>query len=385
MVDKGHFEGSPEPSEIIDIISTFTVNTGTFQYEADLERADNLLGNAGTPNQAGFILAYHVTDDPSAVLSRLKEGGDLGTETFWGDLCPGLYVSGVPDYWKSRSRRKWDFLKSVSAAEAASIQEAVLIELGRQKETHYISESEYDVGARAVEMWRKSGFWEGILRVAGQPYNINIQNMARDIGIVPFEPAVVPVHLSGRFLRMMEREVFDALNDLAELMFRIPVKKVTKADVCRVMKEIGLDGAFQTSGFSTASQMVVWNASAVTAFGAYQKAPASLGARRGEGPTYVTGERFEASVGEVPKLALFSDLRRNGNRPHLGPLRKRDVQELVLLFEGPEDRTHRFLIKALPNGFELRDNIAGGKFLAMSDEDMTELYKLSQDIETRMI
>lgn len=215
--------------------------------------------------------AVHVTDDPGVMAAFLRSGGDLQERRPWGDLCGGLYVSDCPDFWKVRSRRKWDFMESLTPRQARALADLVVEDLWEKADRGYITESEHERGRRSIEHhWLVRGNWHAALSVADQPYNVDFQKLAREGGIAdPFKPHYVRVEFTGRYVEMMDREAWEAATLLAQEAFMVSEGMMTREDQCRALRFHGWNGAFTRSHMTTNPELVIWDAERVLRFGDY--------------------------------------------------------------------------------------------------------------------
>lgn len=223
---------------------------------------------AADPQGDGTLHAWHVTDNPEVVKDVLRRGVDLQEMRPWGDLCGGLYVSACPDIWKARSRKKWDFIEALTPRQARALADLIVQELWEKFDRGYITQWEHERARRDVEhYWLVRGSWNVLALVAGQPWNVNIQELAREGGIAdPFRPAVVEVVFTGRYLDAADG-VFEESAPLAAEHFGISGAMTDREDVCRWWRAMGWDGAFTRSGMGTYAELVIWNADSIRRFG----------------------------------------------------------------------------------------------------------------------
>lgn len=207
-------------------------------------------GNAAIPTDLGYSVGWHVTDDPYGAADALVRGVKVTLKhrgTFQ-DLGPGLYVSAVPEYWISRSSRKWEFLKRLDGHQRRRLALAIL-KHPNIRELGYISKSERRSALRDLRAFVETGRGEYITHLAGQPYNIRFwqPSFLRPLEI---EPGGQPVAVEVRFVGCY-----------AELS-RYP----TAREFGRLYS-FNLDGAFLSGGFAADPQLVIWRNKAIIRFG----------------------------------------------------------------------------------------------------------------------
>lgn len=226
--------------------------------DVSLEREERDFGTAGWHRpELRALVAYHVTDDPSAIERTLLSGRRLvaSHRGVWQDLGPGLYVSGAPDYWMSRGRSKWQFMDRLTSPQRLDLAHAILSH-PHMSERGYISASERENAERIVYEFLDHGNNAALVLLSDQPYNVRFWKLEflEPLGIEPSrQPQAVEVHLRGRF---------------AEVTTRFG------ADTRRRLERVGVDGAFLKGGWGSDPQMVVWTNRAVIRFGNVERIPA---------------------------------------------------------------------------------------------------------------
>jgi hypothetical protein len=175
--------------------------------------------------------------------------------------------------WRGRSRKKWEFLAEISPEKFAEIADLVVKELRDERETRYITESEFEAGARWAREAVEFNNPAALVLVADQPYNVDIPKLAREAGIAdPFNPHEIEVVFSGRYLNM--EPPFWNSNIILEAISKqtkISEKEVSEESVCEALREWGFDGGFTPSSFSTLPQLVIWNGEKVLQFGDWKR------------------------------------------------------------------------------------------------------------------
>lgn len=257
------------PHRIQKILKAF--DSKTVDTSKDFIDESRIIGAAAvTPDN--LLASAHVTDDPTVMIQVLARGLDLQTMRPWGDLCGGLYVSSFPQIWRSRSRKKWEFMETLSAADSKRLAHAVLRKLEEDHRSGRLSEREYERGKRDVEhYWLGQGNWQVLLNISTLPYAINIQQLAKDEGLAdPFEPAVVEVIFEGRYLNSTA-EVWKESRPLAAKFMDMDEDMVTQQEICQTWRTLGWDGAFTKAAMGTNPELVIWNADRILKFGPWER------------------------------------------------------------------------------------------------------------------
>jgi hypothetical protein len=194
----------------------------------------------------GELITYHVTDNPKRVCSikkdprSLVETGDTGIE-----LGPGLYASGAPDFWKSRSTEKYKFLERLTPVELERLTDA----MNKEKERKFLTDSEKERLERDINYVKEEKMLPQVLAIyAGQPYNIQFwkPDFLKGIDIKPSkQPDVIEMKLTGKF---------------GELNSRMDISNYPEKLAC-LRNE--LDGVFTRAGMNTNPEMVIWKKKAI--------------------------------------------------------------------------------------------------------------------------
>lgn len=147
------------------------------------------------------LTGYHLTDNPDEVVRRLKSDNLVAMNPH-GDLGGGLYISSVPEYWRARSREKWEFAKSLSKAQRQSLVNVILADPRYTKGGGYLAGFEVDRMHRDLYMFVESGDVVYLALTGDQPYNVRITaETTKKAGVAsPREPGLVLVELSGKFI-----------------------------------------------------------------------------------------------------------------------------------------------------------------------------------------
>lgn len=265
--------------ELLARLEKYTVDTAEFEKNAyKMDLADSKLRCVAVPflvpGQVAGLDAVHVTDDQAAVLAIIQAGGDLQEARPYGDICGGLYVSACPDFWASRSRKKWDFMELLPPESHERLRKALEERVEEQKATGYITASERENALGILNEWRATGYWQVVTILAGQPFNIDIQELARRLGIgEPARPSYVPVRFQGRYLEVMDRETWKIAAELARRTFGISDAMLTQQDLCAALRRHGWDGAFTRASMGTNPELVIWSADKIMMFGDWSLAP----------------------------------------------------------------------------------------------------------------
>lgn len=273
MAKRGVLHWSPDPiGEALGNLEKFTIDSSLFGSKEYIDKAIYKMIGAAVPEDGGYFTAWHVTDNPFEVEHVLARGGDLLERSYPRHQCGGLSVSSAPDFWKGVSRKKWDFLKDLPLQDAQKLWQAIQTELKRQLGTHYITGSEWETAMEHLAGWFHNRNPYGVVMVSNQPYNINVQDLAKTLGIAkPFEPRVVQVNFHGRYLDMTDREANDEASYLASKVLGKEEGALTEEEVCNVLRAKGWDGAFSRGGFSTNPELAIWNAGKILNFGGWSR------------------------------------------------------------------------------------------------------------------
>jgi hypothetical protein len=120
------------------------------------------------------FVGWHVTDQPlklAEFLCAKKDLRYLGSSS--DDLGPGLYVSGQPEVWLSRSRSKWNFLSKLDDGERMrlcdQIRQDPILEAGHGLTVEERKQAEKTLSAVANGQYSTSAL---VSLLANQPYNI---------------------------------------------------------------------------------------------------------------------------------------------------------------------------------------------------------------------
>ena len=221
----------------------------------------------------GFLYADHVTDDPRGVMQKLKSNIPLCQLNPAGDLGCGLYVSGVPEYWRVRSTMKWEFAKNLTRAQRQSLVNVILSDPNYKKGGGYLADFEVDYLNRDLKRFVETGDVNLLAGTGSQPYNVHItKEIARKAGVPePKEPRFIKVKLQGKFINaaglysnaeiVSRAKAWAVINrpKLLEWNKRVSTQNIVNAWLC----SMGYCGAFTKSGFSTNPEMVIWGRKAI--------------------------------------------------------------------------------------------------------------------------
>ena len=257
------------PQRIQKILKSF--ESRTVDTSKDYIDESRVIGAASVLPDNRLVSA-HVTDDPAVMIHVLESGIDLQSMRPWGDLCGGLYVSSFPQIWKSRSRKKWEFMETLPPNASKRLAPAVLRKLDADHENGRLSQREYERARRDVEhYWVDLGNWQVLLNISSLPYAINVQQLAKDEGIAnPFEPSVVEVVFEGRYLNSTG-EVWKDSRPLAAKFMDMEEDMVTQQEICQTWRTLGWDGAFTKAAMGTNPELVIWNADRILKFGDWER------------------------------------------------------------------------------------------------------------------
>ena len=254
-------------------LNRLTVDTS--RYSRAVPIPESLVTGAAIAGD-GFLFAYHVTDDPGGIMQKLKSNITLCQLNPEGDLGCGLYVSGVPEYWRVRSTMKWEFAKNLTRAQRQSLVNVILSDPNYKKGGGYLADFEVDYLTRDLKQFIETGDVNLLAGTGSQPYNVHItKEIARKAGVPePKEPGFIKVKLQGKFINaaglysnpeiVNKAQAWAVINrpKLLEWNKRVSTQNVVNAWLC----SMGYCGAFTKSGFSTNPEMVIWGRKAVIDF-----------------------------------------------------------------------------------------------------------------------
>lgn len=199
----------------------------------------------------GQLTTYHVTDNPKKILGVIRAKARLMAA--YGrhgasELGAGLYVSGSPDFWLSRARAKWSFLKNLSEAQEKKLIRGLRAEVEKQRRQRWITATEAEYAERDLNLVEQGVYKPEVLvgQLANQPYNIAFwkPEFLEPLGISSgTKPVILQIRMQG------------------------PVAELRRAHVdprlLRDLRKLGLVGAFTRAGAATAPEMVVWDVRAI--------------------------------------------------------------------------------------------------------------------------
>lgn len=193
------------------------------------------------------LIGWHVTDNPQKVLRAIQDG-NISRSDEHSELGPGLYVSAIPHIWAVRSHEKWDFLKRLTDSDRRKIVSHILSDR-KMTEKGYLSQGEKDNLIRDLNHWLEDPEHHeyAVLWASGQPYNFPVwkPEFLSPLGIeAGTHPSTIRVELRGQFVDMSGAWGHE--------------------DRWKPWMDKGLSGAFIKGGFSGESQLVVWQARAIT-------------------------------------------------------------------------------------------------------------------------
>ncbi len=266
------------------------VVTWALRDDETLNRARYEMRDAGLPTKEG-IRATHVTDDPDVVTRELKAGTDLAQTRQAGDLGPGLYFSGAPELWKGRSRRRWDWARSLAREKRQSVVDAALAQLDARG-PGYITADERKILERDLADFVETGSVWLLQSAAAQPFNIRFdKEILEPLGIrAPEPPADVEGTMRGRFvdwpalvknkglLRAYDRWAVkngykdEAGNILPKAHKHMRAFGDERALLVQFLRDAGYNGAYAPMAPFQFQfpQLNVWDNAAIRRFGAWQ-------------------------------------------------------------------------------------------------------------------
>ncbi len=221
----------------------------------------------------GFLFAYHVTDYPEDVMHKLRSNIPLCQLNPEGDLGCGFYVSGVPEYWRVRSREKWEFARHLNRAQRQALVNVILSDPKYRKGGGYLADFEVDYLTRDLKQFIETGDVNLLAMTGNQPYNVRItEEIARKAGVpAPKIPKLVKIKLQGKFINaaglysnpdIVNRAQAWAVINMPKLLQydkRASTQDIVNAWLC----SMGYSGAFTKSGMTTNPEMVVWGRKAI--------------------------------------------------------------------------------------------------------------------------
>ena len=258
------------PNNIEAFLNRLTVDTS--MYSRAVPIPESQVTGAAIPED-GILSAYHLTDDPGGVMQKLKSNIPLCQFNPAGDLGCGLYVSGVPQYWRGRSTAKWEFAKQLNRAQRQSLANVILSDPRYRKGGGYLTDFEVDYLNRDLKQFVETGDVNILAGTGNQPYNVRITaEIARKAGVPePKEPGFIKVKLQGKFINaaglysnaeiVNRAQAWAVINRPKLLQYnkRASTQNIVNAWLC----SMGYCGAFTKSGMSTNPEMVIWGRKAI--------------------------------------------------------------------------------------------------------------------------
>lgn len=211
---------------------------------------DRALGYAGVyDDRRQAIKAWHITNDAERTMELIEGGMPLiemgGENKELRELGPGLYMSAVPQLWMGRATKKWEFLEHLDEGQRLSLADALGRIVLEQRQTGYITESEYKRANRDLELYVDDANVGCVIQLAGQPHNIGFwkPDFLKPLGIKPGpEPEVIEFLIQGIFAGFDNQPQQKEIEGL-------------------IMDEF--DGCFLRGGLVNIAQMVVWRNEAI--------------------------------------------------------------------------------------------------------------------------
>lgn len=223
-----------------------------------MDRAHSLFGRAAVYDEdVGAVVAWHVTSEPEKVWAAIEDGTDFRLTYMGGDsaLGPGLYVSGIPEYWVGRSRSRWDFLSGLTAGQTDCLLAGVADELSRGQSRGRYTRSEIAYATRVLEA-AAGGDVGQLPTLAGQPFGLPLADRRWLGGCGVEKPPTLALKVAFRPGASLE---------FAELRARYP-------DVAQLdsLAADGFDGVFSRSGINSNPELVVWSGTSLVVLGVYE-------------------------------------------------------------------------------------------------------------------
>jgi len=337
-------------------------------------------GGVAIPQVDGTLRAWHVTDEPGKVIDLLK-----GLMEFYpreGDLCSGLYVSASPAYWRGRSERRWNFLKEMTREQRSLLYQAVYDRLAEQARTHYITENEWGNAQRIMAQAMTDDYWPVLGIVADQPFNVNIQKLAKELGLAtPFEPHEVPVDFEGRYLEFNTTRAINAYKELLKKRYGT-LENVSRTDLCDMLESYGWDGIYTQSGFGTNPELVIWNPKRIIRFGDWERPifSTSLSGRRERLVLWDPDSRFEGHISINRQLADIIDLR-TGNVFLAMTKRKLGILGMIAkLMLGAEEDPEASELLELQTRDDMESKGIFNRLQELSEDELRQLVELLEEM-----
>jgi hypothetical protein len=214
-----------------------------------------------------YLLAYHLTDNPDEVIRRLRTD-NLVEMNPHGNLGGGFYVSSVPQYWRSRSSRKWEFATNLNMHQRQRLVDAILSNPIYRKGGGYLADFEVDHLLRDLNIYTTTGDITYLISTSNQPYNVTVtEEVTRKAGLSPpKEPGLVEVHLKGKFIdgqKLYGNPNYKEFLKNAKLRSQSSPVEYEQNIINTWLNSMGYSGIFTKSGFSTNPEMVVWDRKAI--------------------------------------------------------------------------------------------------------------------------
>jgi DNA repair protein RadC len=259
-------EPAPNNNSISQALEKISIDT----ERPTLTQEYQVIGAAIPMN--GYLVAYHLTDTPDETIRRLRADNLVGLNPY-GDMGGGFYVSSVPQYWRARSRGKWEFATKLNMQQRQRLINVILSDPRYRKGGGYLADFELERLYRDLNAYITTGDVTYLAISGGQPYNVTItEEITRKAGIPPpREPGLVEVRLKGKFIDGEKLYSSGYYNDLLksanawasvnrpELLKEVEVKNTINA----LLGSKGYSGMFTKSGFSTNPEMVIWDRKAI--------------------------------------------------------------------------------------------------------------------------
>lgn len=199
----------------------------------------------------GALQTYHVTDHPEKLIASLKRHANVvsayGPKGKHAELGPGLYMSGVPEFWMSRAHGKWSFLDTLPQGKTNRLVDALAERIDDDRDKGRLTMSETLRADRTLAGVRSGSYGaSALLELAQQPYGIGFwrPSFLAPLGIEPGRPpSIVELSVVGTF---------------AELNYSFLAPKLL-----RVLRRSGLQGAFTRMSMGTNAELVLWDSRAV--------------------------------------------------------------------------------------------------------------------------
>lgn len=375
----------PTEKQLLKELDKDTVDTSRWSTRSQkdnkyfMEVAESKLYGLAIPQPGGYLRAWHVTDDPDKVVEMLRNRGDFYARE--GDLCGGLYVSGVPHFWAGRSNRKWDFLPRLSKEARGTLYQAIYDRLVDEIKSGYITQGEFERAESSMAQAMTGDYWQVLDIVANQPFNVDIIGIAEHLGLATaFKPPHVQVDFIGRYLEFNTKRAIEANEALLRLTYG-RLEGLTRTDLCNMLKDYGWDGVYTKSSMGTNPELVIWSGDKIVAFGDWvQESGAEMSGPAMKRGYWIIGKRFHAWIQPGGEQANINDTLLRGTFTDLTREEIFEMQRMLRDPIGEQRSSRRFTTRRLYNIPQIYDKVTKYYFRALGDADIADLKNLLDEV-----